>query len=178
MTVSYPSDAGTREPIKVIRDILKSELSLQDSQIMLPNQKWDISLSPGLYVVLDYASAGVAVANNNYADNAMSGMSEVQEVVMHHLVQIDAMSMDESARTRKEEIIMALASNFSKQAQDANNLQIARIPFGFVNLSGLEETTMLNRYSMTIAVTSLYRKVKALTSYYDTFTTAEETING
>lgn len=159
----------TREPIKVIADILLSELELTTDQIILDYQKFNIPNTPGLFIALDYIG-GKAIGNNNYADDAGSdGMVETQQVAMNHLIQIDIMSFDSSARTRKEEVIMALRSIFSQQAQDANDMQIARMPGEFQNASSLEETKILNRFTMTIVTKSVYTKTKSA-SYYDSFT--------
>jgi hypothetical protein len=154
-----------REPVLIIADLLQSELGLSDSAVMLSYEKINISTDPGLYIVLDYVS-GKAIGNNNYFDS--DAIKEVQQVAMNHLIQIDLMSFDDSARTRKEEVIMALRSIAAQQAQDANAMQIARIPGEFINTASLENTKFLNRFTMTIVVKSIYTKTKT-PQYYDTF---------
>lgn len=164
-----------REPILVISDIIQSELGLVDGAVMLDYEKFNIVPDPGLYVVLSYVS-GKAIGNNNYSIPSTSGMTEVQQAAMHHIIQIDVMSFDSSARTRKEEIIMALRSIYSQQQQEENTMQIAQIPGEFLNASSMEDTKILNRFTMSIAVKSIYSKTKAA-PYYDTFQTLEEHIN-
>lgn len=159
-----------REPVKVIGDILKSELSLEDGQIMLANQLWDVPPTQGLYIALSYISSK-AIGSNNYYDSDLD--QEVQEITMHHLIQIDALSADSSARTRKEEILMALRSMYSEEQQGLNRLQIARIAGDFINASDLEATVRLQRFITTIAVTALSRKVKGAT-FYDDFSASGE----
>lgn len=160
------TDIITREPILIIGDIIKRELELSSGAVMLYYEKFDIVTDPGLYVTLSYVS-GKAIGNNNYFDSI--NLTEVQEVAMNHIIQIDLMSFDASARTRKEEVIMALRSMASQNAQDQYGIQIARIPSEFVNASSLEATKILNRFTMSIVVKSLYRKTKAA-AFYDTFT--------
>lgn len=158
-----------REPIKVISDILQQELGLSDGQVMLGYGKWDIPPTPGLYVALVYIG-GKAIGSNNYfvgADN-----TEHQEIAMRHLIQIDILSFNADARARKEEILMALRSIYSQQQQDKYAFSIARIPSEFVDASTLEETKMLNRFTLTVAVAALHTKVKAA-PYYDKFPTPE-----
>lgn len=154
-----------REPIKVIADILKNELNLVDGQIMLDYSKINILEDPGLYVALSYLG-GKAIGNNNYFDP--NALTEIQEVAMNEIIQIDLMSFDNAARLRKEEVIMALRSVYSQQAQEAQLMQVARIPGDFVNASDFEETKWLNRFTMTIVVKALYRKEKDV-DYYDKF---------
>lgn len=166
-----------REPVKVIGDVLQAELGLDVGQIMLTNQKWNIPQSAGLYIAISYVS-GKAIANKNDAVSIDGGgMTEQQSVVMHYLIQIDAMSFDNSARIRKEEIIMALRSIAAQVAMEVNNLQIARVPGEFYDASSLEETARLNRFTMTIAVTALRTKEKAVVDYYSEFQIAEVTVN-
>jgi hypothetical protein len=164
----------SREPIKVIADIIKHELDLADGQIMLDYEKINILPDPGLYVAVSYLG-GNAIGNNNYFEPVT--LKEIQEVAMQEMVQIDILSFDASARTRKEEVIMALRSIYSQNAQDANSMQIARIPGNFQNASSLEETKILNRFTMAITIKAIYRKEKAV-DYYDKFPGAEAFING
>ena len=155
------------EAILVIADIIQNQLELEDEQVMLANQKIDISKLPDLYVDLQYVSAK-AIGVSNITEPTEDGMNQIQQVVMHYLIQIDVMSYDAAARTRKEEIILALRSPYAEQAQGLNNMQIARIPESFVNASTLEATAMLNRFTMTVPVTALVTKTKVI-EYYDTF---------
>lgn len=154
------------EPIKVVRDILKSELGLDEGAIMLAYEKWDIPATEGLYVALSYMGPGKIVANVNDFDPVAD--QEIQQVTMVNTVQIDVMSFDGSARVRKEEVAMALASIYSQQQQEKNNMQIGRQPTAFADASNLEVTKMLNRFVTTVSVTSLHVKRKSA-GYFDKF---------
>lgn len=155
-----------REPIKVIADILKSELSLSNGQILLQYQKNFIPQGTNLYISLAYISDKI-ISNANYFLH--DTLEEQQRVVSQYLIQIDALSFGSEARTRKEEIVAALKSIRSQQLQEKYNLQIARIPTSFVNTASLEETKFLDRHTITIAVTAIFVKTKELTEYYDQF---------
>jgi hypothetical protein len=161
-----------REPIKVIADILASELALPAGQIMLAYEEWDIESTPGLFISLAYIGEKV-LANNNYAEaDNVGGFIETQEVVMRHEIQIDMMSFDDSARLKKEQVVAALHSVAAQQAMDENKISIARIPSGFVNTSNLEESRMLNRFTITISVSALHSFTKT-PPYYNTFNPPE-----
>lgn len=166
----------TREPIKVIANIIQTELGLGDGFVMLDYEKNFIPTTQGLYVALAYGDEH-PIGNNNYSVPVPEGMTEIQEVSMLHEVVIDALSFNEEARVRKEEIIAALNSVYSQGAQQSNLMSIARIPRGFVNASSLEETKRLNRFVITVTVTALHRKVKPV-SYYDQFRDPEVQFNG
>lgn len=159
-----------REAVKVIGDILASELDLrttgETAQIMLTNERFNIPPTNDLYIALSYIS-GKAIANNNYFDGNTA--VETQDVVMLYQIQIDMMSFDASARARKEEVYQALRSIFAQSQMEANNMQVARMPAAFIDASSLEESKMLNRYTITIAVTALITKQKSVDSTYDGF---------
>jgi hypothetical protein len=165
-----------REPIKVIADILASELALPPGQVMLSYEAWDIPPTPGLYIALAYIAEKV-LANNNYPDDdGAGGFLETQQVVMLHDIQIDAMSFDDSARLQKEQIVAAIHSVAAQQAMDENGISIARIPSGFSNTSSLEASKMLNRFSITIRVSAVHTFTKT-PPYYDNFKTPEVHVN-
>lgn len=165
-----------REAIKVIADVLAGELGLisggPKSQIMLEYERFNIP-SKGLYIALQTVS-GKAIGNNNYATpngpGPTAGMTETQQVAMLYQIQIDLMSFGPEARVRKEEVYMALRSLRAQALMEQWNMQIARMPAAFQNAASLEETKMLNRFTMTIAVSALLTKTQPVGAYYNTFT--------
>lgn len=160
-----------REPIKVIADVLQRELELQPNQVMLGYEKFNIPESNlGLYIDLVYLG-GKVISNANYSVDSGESMDEVQEALMLHTIQIDLLSFDASARVRKEEIAMALGSIYAQSQMDQHSMQISRQPTPFVDAASLEETKMLNRFTTTILVTALHRKVKAA-PFFDSFPAA------
>jgi len=162
-----------REIIKVLGDILKNQMGLRDDQIMLAYSKFDIPEKPDLYIALSYIS-GKAIGNSSHFDTNTN--REQIDTTMHDIIQVDIMSFDSSARTRKEEVIAALVSIFSLQQQEKYNFEIGRIPGEFINASSLEETKFLNRFTISVAVTSLSR-IERFPSYYDKFQNVEEHVN-
>ena len=156
-----------REIIKVIGDILKNQMDLRDDQIMLAYSKFNIPEKPDLYIALSHVS-GKAVGNKSYFNPANN--HEFIDTTMHELIQIDIMSFDASARLRKEEVVAAITSIFSEQQQEKYSFQIGRIPGEFVNASSLEETKILNRFTISVAVTSIHT-IERFPDYYDQFPT-------
>ena len=157
------------EPIVVLAQVIMNEMGLSQKQILLAYQKFVIERTQGLYVALDYVSSQM-VGGNNYQLPTDIGMTQSGQVTMRHLIQIDILSFNSEARQRKEEILMALSSVSAQQAMNANSMQIARVPSGFVNTASLEETKILNRFSITVAVTALHVKQSATDQFYDKFT--------
>ncbi len=163
--------APVREAAKIIKDILIAQLGLSSSQIMLSNQLWDIPETPGLYVVISYVS-GKVIGNTNYSVPTDAGMTEMQELLMLYEIQIDLMSYDDSARVMKELACMGLMSVASQQIQETYSVQVARNPAAFQDVSMLEETARLNRYTTTIALTQLITNQNANVPYYTDFSQA------
>jgi len=96
--------------------------------------------------------------------------AEVQTVSMGATLDVDAISRGPAARDRKEEIILALASIYSRQQQQANSFYVARLPMhaGFQNLSEVDGAAIPYRYRISVAV--MYKVTKILDAqYFDTF---------
>lgn len=166
----------SREAVLVIGDILKHELVLDNGQVMLTNERYKIPDTNGIFIALSIIS-GKAIANNTYPVPVVdAGLNEKQDTVMLYEIQIDILSFDGSARTEQVHCYQALASSYAESAMEANNIQVARMPSGFTDASSLEESKLLNRYTMNIGVTALISRTKAV-EYYDEFPTPEVTAN-
>jgi hypothetical protein len=162
----------SREVVKVIADILTTEMGLAAGQIMLSDENYEIPTTEGLYIAVSYVSTkplGVTVV---MVPDGVGGMNEIQEAAFDHVVQIDVMSFNDDARLRREEVLLALASNASQFFQEQNVLQISRHCTPFQDLSTVEETRTLKRYTMSFHVKAVARKSKS-GKYYDTFLTPE-----
>lgn len=148
------------EPLKVILDIVQTEMGLTSKQIAAAYQDYRIP-SDGLFVVGGYMGPSEQVANQSYLDDATN--QEVSESVFRHTIQLELMSMapDNSARIRKEEMLMALRSSYSLRQQDKNFIGIAWLQGDITDATHQEGTTMLNRYVTTCSVNALHRKIKA-----------------
>lgn len=155
------------EPIKVIADILQSEMGLESAQISTAYQNYEIPAN-GLFVMVGYLGPSEQISNQGYFDPTQN--NEVQETVYKHMIQIEIMSMapDNSARIRKEEVGMALRSFYSQKKQDQNFIGISWIQSDITDATDVEETAMLNRYIILCAVNALHRKVKTA-GYLDAF---------
>lgn len=154
------------EPIKVVASILQSEMGLSADQILLSYQKFNIDpKTTGILLDLNYVMSQ-EIANTNLFDDAT--LTEIQEVVMRHLIQVDILSFDASARIRKEEVAMALRSMASQNLQEKNIVGVAWLQQDFINATSLEQTKLLNRFTTTVAVQAIHRIEKGA-PFYDQF---------
>lgn len=154
------------EPIKVLAMILQAELVLADGHIMIGLENWAIPKDTGLYVALFYGPEQV-IGNNEYNGVDEHGAyAQVNEAIMLHQVDVDIMSFDSSARTRKEEVLWALKSYEAISLMEQYQMRFASTPGAFVPVQTLEETKQLNRYRITVGVNAIWRQTKT-TPFYD-----------
>jgi hypothetical protein len=151
--------------LTIICDIIEHELDLDDGQVMVYNQQFLAPTTNGLFVVVGYVG-GKAIGNNSEVTDEEAGISETQSISMYEMVQIDLMSIDSSARQQKEEVIMALNSDYAQKIMELNNIQISKIPGQFNDISGVEGVAILTRFTMTIGILAVYTKNSTI-DYYD-----------
>lgn len=100
---------------------------------------------------------------------------EVQRTNVRENIQIDIFSRSNDAITRRWEVTAALTSLFSKQTQEKYQFKIMKLPTSFVNSSGAEGGSNLNRFSLIFPCLVWYKKSLTLSpdtgQYYDDFNT-------
>lgn len=157
------------EIIKVVADIIQSEMELGNDRVYLYNQKWRIPPDEGLFVVVGFLGAKAFGAKTEYENDPVTQeLVEVQSVNQQETYTVDLFSRDSSARQRKQEVILALNSTFAQQMQEENTFKIANLPSTFNDVSALEATAILNRYQLVFNALVVYRKVKNV-QFYDSF---------
>lgn len=168
-----------REVAKIIADILQEDMVLDDAHCLLGEQKWDIPADKALFlVVFDQTAPPFGGASYLDTEDGSSTLGkEIQESAVMHDVRIEIMSFDNDARTRKEEIGMALAGLRAQQLAEQYRIQIGRAQPP-VSASETEVAGRLQRYVIHVNVTSLHRKVKEppKADYFDKFNLA--TVDG
>ena len=162
-----------KEPIKVLADILQTELGLANGFVMLPDEKYNIPKTQGLFISLEYIGSqplGVTTSELDVDGN------EVQAAVAVHSVQIDMMSFNNEARLKMPEIALAINSIYSQQQQELNHVSIAANTGLFSDNSSIESAQMMKRFTTTVNITARTQKIKA-GSYFDTFQAPEVITN-
>lgn len=160
-----------REPIKIIGDILKNCMALTDDQIWIYNQDFKIPETSGLFILLQYNNSDNYSSTNEFLP-APEGTDTAQEstsILTREDYTINVISKNDDARSRKEEVIMSLNSNYSQDLQGLYQFQIAKVSNSFVNVSELEGAGMLNRFAINVSLLAHYNKTID-TAFYDDFT--------
>lgn len=149
-----------------IVDIIRTEMELSQQNVWIHSQNRKIPPeSTELYCTVGCVDF-LPISSKSVYDPVKD--TEVQTVYGRATVQVDLLSRDKKARTRRSELLMALNSFYSKELQDKKQFRIFELPARFVNTSGLEGGSEINRFSLFIRAMISEDKVKD-TDYYDTF---------
>lgn len=166
----------TGTPLHLLCDIIQKEMGLPEGRVYLWDQKVIMPTDYGLFVVVGETSV-IPFGTTNRFDGANN--SQVIASNFYAEASIDIYSRGPEARDRKEEIILALGSNYCETQQELNNFHIARISKQFSNLSMLEyDSGTAIPYRFTIGV-GLQYQVKRISpsQYFDDFTEPGVTVN-
>lgn len=163
------------EYIKVVADILESEMSLkptpptstnpQDRRVFIYNQSFVLPNYDYMFLVLS-ENPGKPMAVRSKYDYTTD--KEIQELLIQKQIEVDVMSRNAEARQRKEEVLMALSSIYSQQKQEENGFRVFSYSTLFNDVSEVEGTSRLNRYRATINLHVKYTKIKTA-GYYNNF---------
>lgn len=149
-----------------IVDIIRTEMGLNQQNIWIHSQNRKIPpQSQELYVTVGCVDF-LPISSKSRYDSETD--DEIQTVYGRASVQVDILSRSLEARQRRAELLMALNSFYSKEIQDKHQFRIFELPQRFINTSGLEGGSEINRFSLIIRAMISQDKVKS-TSYYDTF---------
>ncbi len=160
-------DNEQKSAISLLRAIIVREMELDPDRVIIYNQKWNIPADDGIFVTLSFLGAK-PMSSRSREVQTESGMSEVQEVNMQEMIQIDVMSKSTAALFRKWEVLAALTSVYSQQIQEQNSFKIAILPTDLKDVSEVEGTARLYRFVITVNLFAWYEKTKAV-DFYDSF---------
>lgn len=161
-----------REVAKIVADVLGAELDLDPAHCLLGDQEWNIPTDKKLFLVV-FDQSGPTIGAANYLETDPSSVDankEIQQANSLHSLRIEIMSFNGDARTRKEEVGLALASIRALQAAEAAGIQIGRAQAP-VDASETETTRRLLKFVVRVNVTALHQKIKAPpgAGFYDKF---------
>ncbi len=153
------------QPLSIFCDILAKGMGLSNNQVYLWDQKIDIPQDSKMYIAVGIGATKIFGSSVTEEDNGSGGLIEVQTINAHSMISIDILSRGPEARDRKEDVIFALGSTYSKQQQETNSLKIARISSGFINLSSEDGSAIPYRFNISVALQYSKKKVGNVNSY-------------
>lgn len=163
------------DPLGLICDIIQSELGLADDQVFLWDQKFTLPNDSRLYVAVSVVSCKPFGNKVEHVDIAGT-FKEVQSTNFYAILGIDICSRSTSALYRKEEVIMAMRSDYAQSQQEVNSFKVATLPTGFVNLSNMEGPAIPYRFNISVPIQYAVSKIKGV-PYFDTFDNVGITTN-
>ncbi len=154
-------------PVQLLRLILLNQMSLQEARVNIYNQKWDIPTDDKIFISVGFMASKVyASRNENYV---LEGVYKSRQLLnVQEIWDINIFSRSTEALFRKEEVVMALTSQYAQQIQEKYNFSIGRIPASFNDLSDLEGSARIYRFGINVPVLAWYKKEKTA-DYFDSF---------
>jgi hypothetical protein len=156
--------------IEVVAQLIKDFMALDNDQIYIYNQDFNLNNSGKLQVIIQYTSSEPYSITNKFipADEGVEGAKEKIVMLVKENYTINIVSKGEEARTRKEELLLALITNQAANIQEQYQFKLANLPNNFIDISGVEGAGSLNRYAINISLLTYHSK-ELDTAYYDTF---------
>lgn len=154
-------------PLGLFCDIIKTELGLEDDQIYIYNQKFNMPADGRLYIAVGVGNVK-PFSNINRPVSTESGLQSEQVANFASNHDVNIVSKDEAAIDRKEEVMMSFASDYAQKQMAANNFYVAPLTNQFVNLSDIEGSARLFRFNLSVMLQYAIRKTTSV-DYYDTF---------
>ncbi len=156
-------------PVELLGLIIQRELGLRDGSVRLWDQKLNAPGDKGLFVVLSELTPK-CYANMNEFNPATNAQEQSSNWVC--AIDVDIISRGNEAMTRKEEVVMALKSQYSLQQQELNGFSIAQIPTAIRNLSQIDGAAIPYRFNFSVNLLYNVKKIQPA-EYFDVFETPE-----
>lgn len=144
-------------------DIISTYMSLS-GRVYLWDQKINTPTDEGLWIAVSVLSAKPFGNSNRFNSSGQ----QVQSVNMLATLSVDVISRGPAARTRKEEVILALNSIYSQQQQELNGFYVAKISNQFVNLSQIDGPAIPYRFNISVNIQYAVGSNSAV-DYFDDF---------
>ena len=144
-------------------DIIQNQMGLPNGRVYLWDQKIMQPTDAGLYVAVSMLNPKV-FANTKSYDGSGSGLVSNQSANIAATLQIDIISRDTSALRLKEQVLMALNSDYSEQQQNANSFFVGKLPPGaqFNNLSSQDGAAIPYRFVISVVIQYFSTRVQTV----------------
>lgn len=165
---------------KIIVDIIKHELNLPDNygttsnndvipSVIIYSQNIKLFNTNKLQVTVKTVSQRVWSNRNYTKEDEKGNFIEIQDLNESRMMQVDVYSRNNDARERFWEVQTALNSVYAQQQMDLYNFKLSNISSA-QNISGIDGSSDINRFSITFTALTHQEKVKSV-DYYDKFKT-------
>jgi len=154
------------DPLGLFMDIIRSEMGLDADQIYLWDQKINIPNDSRLYIAVSVLSCKPFSNVRKYVGSTT--LKQIQYTNFRAILQVDIFSRGTLALTRKEEVIMAMKSDYAQSQQEVNAFKIGELTTSFNNLSQVEGSAIPYRFNISIPMMYTVSKGKDV-KYFNEF---------
>lgn len=154
-------------PLILFCDIIQNQLGLANGRVYVWDQKIFQPTDSGLYIAISVPRCK-PFGNVNETISSSGGMTQIQSVNMLAVLDIDIISRGPEARDRKEEVILALKSQYAEQQQEAGSFSIGTISTAFLNLSLVDGAAIPYRYRISVQMQYVFVKSQSA-QYFSNF---------
>lgn len=163
---------------KILVDIIQTCLNLPENygktskgdvipSVIIYGQNIKLFNTDKLQITVQTVSTRTWSNRNEFVTNSDGTYSEIQDLNIQKMMQIDCYSRNNDARDRNWEITAALNSIYAQQQMEQYNFKIGTIS-STQNLSGVDGGSVINRFTTTFNVLTFEQK-KTQIDYYDKF---------
>ena len=166
------------EPEKLIINIIKKEMNLKDDYgvdqegnlipcIAIGSQNVLLGTTDQLQIIVRSIYTKT-LANRSYELPSTSGVTEKKQAIYYDAIQVDMMSYNDDARTRRHELVACLKSIYAKYLCDKHCCRIYDIPEFMINTGIPAGGSAINRWSIRFKISYMYEYTNNV-DYYDAF---------
>ena len=163
---------------KILVDIIKHELNLPDTYgttskgdaiptVIIYAQNIKLFNTDKLQITVKTVGIDTYSNRSEFKTNPDNTYSEIQDLNLQYMMQVDCYSRNNDARNRFWEVTAALKSTYAQYQMDLYNFKIGTIT-RTNNISGIDGGSDINRYSITFNVLTHEQKTTII-DYYDKF---------
>lgn len=136
------------EPDLILADIIQTGLSLTPGRVVVYDENFVAPSDPEIYIIIRKNPARVIGVSNVFDPDTNE---EVKSIALNETYDVEISSQNRTAQERYFEVILALASDYSIQQQEANNIRIFRTR-DIQDLSLIEGASALRRYLIPVII--------------------------
>lgn len=163
---------------KILVDIIKHELNLPDTYgttsrgdviptVIIYAQNIKLFNTDKLQITVKSVNIDTWSNRSEFVTNQDGTYSEIQDLNLQYMMQVDCYSRNNDAKNRFWEVITALKSTYAQQQMDIYNFKIGTIA-RTNNISGIDGGSDINRYTITFNILTHEQKITNV-NYYDKF---------
>lgn len=150
-------------PLHLVGDIVRKYMGLDEDQVYLYNQKYKIPPDQRIYIAISQLTSRAFGSSSK----TVNGIETIAANIISPIdITIQSRSMD--ALLRKEEIILALDSEYARRQQELNGFYIGKLSANIVPLNQEEGAAIPYMFNLTVNLQYSYRKSNN-SLYFDDF---------